>query len=94
MSDEAQQENYHPIVETVWLDLSAYPDEKTGIQRLKIDLVLNGEHRRNLYDCYCNEGLVLHSYNLTWVFNGLKERLAVTERKLTLALEELKEEKK
>lgn len=89
--EEAQTEINQPIVESAWLDMSALPDEKTGIQRLNITLVLNGEHRRELYNSYCSEGLVLHSYNLTWMFNGLKERLAIAKKQLEIAKETLLE---
>lgn len=75
-----QLEISQPTVEHVWLDLCAAPDEKTGIQRLKITLVINGEHRKELYNSYYKEGLVMHSFNLTLLLNGLKERLAIATR--------------
>lgn len=77
-----QQEITQPIVEHAWLDLSSAPDEKTKIQRLKLDLVLNGDHKKQLYNSYYCEGLVLHSYNLTWMFNSYKERITIADKKL------------
>lgn len=84
---QASEQIYPLIIEYAWLDIQATPDEKTGIQRLVIKLTLNVDHEKELFNGYYKEGLVLHSHNLTWMFNEYKERIKQLQKQLDMAME-------
>lgn len=89
MSDEVASALPEINVKSAWLDIEGYPDDKTGIRRLRVVLRLNGGEREDiLFDQYVNEGVTLHGHNLTWMLAPL---IAENER-LKLALSNAREQ--
>lgn len=81
MSKIEQQASAQPEIKnikTAWLDVQCVPETGTGIRRLKISLSIRNEGptvERELHNQYCIDGLVMHSYSLTWLFREKDKEL-------------------